>query len=138
MALNEYDPGSTFPGVVGRTADESAPAWPRPTRAVPGAPNVLMVVDMVFPGWMPWRRFAVAHDVQGYFEQVAEIDRVPADADRGRSVAHAAHDVGADSLLHVDLDVPVFGYLQERRHVVSQGFGHRRDRREDSYLASHP
>jgi arylsulfatase A-like enzyme len=44
MALNEYDQGSTFPGVVGRTADESAPAWPRPTRAVPGAANVLMVV----------------------------------------------------------------------------------------------
>lgn len=39
--------------------------------------RVLMVVDMVFPGWMPWRRFAVAHDVQGYFAQVAEIDRVP-------------------------------------------------------------
>jgi arylsulfatase A-like enzyme len=44
MALNEYDQGSTFPGVVGRTSDESAPAWPRPTRAVPGAANVLMVV----------------------------------------------------------------------------------------------
>jgi arylsulfatase A-like enzyme len=44
MALNEYDQGSTFPGVIGRTADESAPAWPRPTRAVPGAANVLMVV----------------------------------------------------------------------------------------------
>jgi arylsulfatase len=44
MALNEYDQGSTFPGVVGRTADESTPAWPRPTRAVPGTPNVLTVV----------------------------------------------------------------------------------------------
>lgn len=39
--------------------------------------KVLMVVDMVFPGWMPWRRWAVAHDVQGYFDQVAEIDKVP-------------------------------------------------------------
>ncbi len=44
MSLNEYDQSSTFPGVVGRTADESTPAWPRPTRAVPGAPNVLIVV----------------------------------------------------------------------------------------------
>jgi arylsulfatase A-like enzyme len=45
MALNEYDEGSAFPGVVGRTADDSSPAWPRPTtRAAPGAPNVLMVV----------------------------------------------------------------------------------------------
>jgi len=39
--------------------------------------RVLMVVDMVFPGWMPWRRFALAQDVPGYFAQVAEIDRVP-------------------------------------------------------------
>ena len=44
MALNEYEQGATFPGRVGRTTDESAPAWPRPTRAVPGAPNVLTVV----------------------------------------------------------------------------------------------
>jgi glyoxylase-like metal-dependent hydrolase (beta-lactamase superfamily II) len=39
--------------------------------------RVLMVVDVVFPGWMPWRRFALAQDVPGYFAQVAEIDRVP-------------------------------------------------------------
>ena len=44
MALNEYQEGSAFPGTVGRTADESSPAWPRPTRAVPGSPNVLTVV----------------------------------------------------------------------------------------------
>jgi glyoxylase-like metal-dependent hydrolase (beta-lactamase superfamily II) len=35
--------------------------------------RVLMVVDIVFPGWMPWRRFAVAQDVPGYFEQVEKI-----------------------------------------------------------------
>jgi glyoxylase-like metal-dependent hydrolase (beta-lactamase superfamily II) len=39
--------------------------------------RVLMVVDVVFPGWMPWRRFALAQDVPGYFAQVAEIDRIP-------------------------------------------------------------
>ncbi|MBA2920664.1 MBL fold metallo-hydrolase [Sphingomonas sp. MAH-20] len=39
--------------------------------------RVLMVVDVVFPGWMPWRRLALAQDVPGYFDQVAEIDRVP-------------------------------------------------------------
>jgi glyoxylase-like metal-dependent hydrolase (beta-lactamase superfamily II) len=39
--------------------------------------KVLMAVDLVFPGWMPWRRFALATDVDGYFRQVAEIDRVP-------------------------------------------------------------
>jgi glyoxylase-like metal-dependent hydrolase (beta-lactamase superfamily II) len=36
--------------------------------------RVLMVVDLVFPGWMPWRRFAVAQDVPGYFEQVKKIN----------------------------------------------------------------
>ena len=36
-----------------------------------------MVVDIVFPGWMPWRRFAVAHDVPGYLAQVEEIRRIP-------------------------------------------------------------
>ncbi len=37
------------------------------------AQRVLMVVDVVFPGWMPWRRFAVAQDVPGHLAQVDEI-----------------------------------------------------------------
>lgn len=41
------------------------------------AQQTLMVVDMVFPGWMPWRRFAVAHDIPGYFAQMQEIRKVP-------------------------------------------------------------
>jgi arylsulfatase len=44
MALTEYEPGQAFPGVIGRTAQESTPAWPRPLRAAPGAPNVLFIV----------------------------------------------------------------------------------------------
>jgi|tagenome__1003787_1003787.scaffolds.fasta_scaffold20985951_5 arylsulfatase A-like enzyme len=44
MALNEYPAGAAFPGVIGRTTDESSPAWPRPARPVPGSPNVLVVV----------------------------------------------------------------------------------------------
>ena len=44
MALEEYAAGATFPGTIGRTTDESSPAWPKPTRAAPGTPNVLMVV----------------------------------------------------------------------------------------------
>jgi len=39
--------------------------------------RVLMVVDVVFPGWMPWRRFAVAHDIPGHFEQVELIRTLP-------------------------------------------------------------
>jgi hypothetical protein len=42
--LREYPPGTAFPGVIGRTIDESSPAWPAPIRAKPGAPNVLFIV----------------------------------------------------------------------------------------------
>ena len=44
MSLNEYTPGTAFPGVVGRTFDVSEPAWPEPLRAKEGAPNVLFIV----------------------------------------------------------------------------------------------
>ncbi len=44
MALNEYKPGSSFPGVIGRTVDESEPAWPEPLRAREDAPNVVFIV----------------------------------------------------------------------------------------------
>jgi glyoxylase-like metal-dependent hydrolase (beta-lactamase superfamily II) len=37
--------------------------------------RTLMVVDVIFPGWMPWRRFAVAQDVPGYFAQVETISQ---------------------------------------------------------------
>jgi len=50
MPLTEYTQGSAFPGVIGRTPDQSEPAWPAPTRAPAGAPNVLFIVidDMGF------------------------------------------------------------------------------------------
>jgi arylsulfatase A-like enzyme len=44
MALQEYQEGTTFPGVIGRTVDVSTPAWPKPVRAKEGAPNVLFIV----------------------------------------------------------------------------------------------
>ncbi len=44
MAIKEYEPGTAFPGVIGRTTDESSPAWPRPLRAKAGSPNVLFIV----------------------------------------------------------------------------------------------
>jgi glyoxylase-like metal-dependent hydrolase (beta-lactamase superfamily II) len=40
------------------------------------AQKVLMAVDLVFPGWMMWRRFAVAHDIPGVFAQVEEIRKM--------------------------------------------------------------
>lgn len=44
MPVQEYEPGSPFPGVIGKTVDESTPAWPAPNRAVDGAPNVIFFV----------------------------------------------------------------------------------------------
>jgi arylsulfatase len=44
MAVTEYKPGAAFPGVIGRTPDESKPAWPEQRRAKAGAPNVLFIV----------------------------------------------------------------------------------------------
>jgi len=44
MSLKEYKPGAAFPGVIGRTFDQSSPAWPEPLRAREGVPNVLFIV----------------------------------------------------------------------------------------------
>jgi hypothetical protein len=40
----EYPQGVDFPGVIGRTVQESSPAWPAPIRTRDGAPNVVFVV----------------------------------------------------------------------------------------------
>ncbi len=42
--MEEYKPGTRFPGVIGRTVDQSEPAWPEPLRASEGAPNILFIV----------------------------------------------------------------------------------------------
>src|SRR5215204_5631373 len=44
MPLTEYDPGTAFPGVIGRAFDVSTPAWPKPLRAREGSPNVLFII----------------------------------------------------------------------------------------------
>jgi glyoxylase-like metal-dependent hydrolase (beta-lactamase superfamily II) len=38
--------------------------------------KTLMVIDVIFPEWMPWRRFALAKDIPGYFSQVDEINKM--------------------------------------------------------------
>jgi len=67
--------------------------------------RVLMVVDIVFPGWMPWRRFAVAQDINGYFAQVEEIRKMDWDTYIGGHVArtgtHADVDLQAEFLQDV-------------------------------------
>ncbi|MFV1969693.1 MAG: arylsulfatase [Acidimicrobiia bacterium] len=68
----EYQPGEAFPGVIGRTLDESSPAWPAPTRARDGAPNVIFFVwDDVGYGQM---------SVFGGLCETPNVDRL---ADRG-------------------------------------------------------
>jgi glyoxylase-like metal-dependent hydrolase (beta-lactamase superfamily II) len=49
--------------------------------------KVLMVVDAVFPGWMPWRRLALAQNVRGLFRQVEEIKAIDFDKFVGGHVA---------------------------------------------------
>jgi arylsulfatase A-like enzyme len=44
VPLVEYPHGQTFPGVIGRTTDESSPAWQQPLRAREGAANVVFLV----------------------------------------------------------------------------------------------
>jgi arylsulfatase A-like enzyme len=43
-AVRTYLEGSAFPGVIGRTKDDSVPAWPVGPTPPPGAPNVVYVV----------------------------------------------------------------------------------------------
>ena len=61
------------------------------------AQRVLMVVDVVFPGWMPWRRFALAQDIPGYFAQVEEIRKMDWDTFVGGHVARTG--------THADVDI---------------------------------
>jgi glyoxylase-like metal-dependent hydrolase (beta-lactamase superfamily II) len=61
------------------------------------AQRVLMVVDVVFPGWMPWRRFALAQDIPGYFEQVEKIRKMDWDTLIGGHVARTG--------THADVDL---------------------------------
>ena len=81
MAIIEYKPGTSFPGIIARTVDQSSPAWPRSLRARQGAANVLFIVldDLGFgqlgcygapitaegltaPDAKGWERYPVAED----------------------------------------------------------------------------
>lgn len=42
--LKTYKDGTPFTGVIGRTTEESSPAWPEPPRPPEGAPNVVFFV----------------------------------------------------------------------------------------------
>jgi glyoxylase-like metal-dependent hydrolase (beta-lactamase superfamily II) len=69
------------------------------------AQRVLMVVDVVFPGWMPWRRFALAQDVPAYLAQVEEIGRLDWDTLVGGHVARTGTHADVDAQIEFDRDV---------------------------------
>ena len=78
------------------------------------AQQTLMVVDMVFPGWMPWRRFAVAHDIPAYFAQMEEIRKVPFKTLVGGHVARTG--------THADVDRQI-AFLQDLKAAAAQALG---------------
>jgi glyoxylase-like metal-dependent hydrolase (beta-lactamase superfamily II) len=67
--------------------------------------RVLMVIDVVFPGWMPWRRFAVSRDILGAFAQVEEIRKLDWDILVGGHVARVGThaDVEAQAEFYRDI-----------------------------------
>src|SRR5436309_11325606 len=69
------------------------------------AQRVLMVIDVVFPGWMPWRRFALAQDIPGYFAQVEEIRKIDCDIFVGGHVARTGTHADVDVQAAVNRDV---------------------------------
>jgi glyoxylase-like metal-dependent hydrolase (beta-lactamase superfamily II) len=69
------------------------------------AQRVSMVVDVVFPGWMPWRRFALAQDIPGYFAQVEEIRKMDWDIFVGGHVARTGTHADVDTQAEFNNDV---------------------------------
>jgi glyoxylase-like metal-dependent hydrolase (beta-lactamase superfamily II) len=69
------------------------------------AQRVLMVVDVVFPGWMPWRRFALAQDIPGYFAQVEEIRKMNWETLVGGHVARTGTHADVDTQAEFNADV---------------------------------
>ena len=69
------------------------------------AQRVLMVVDIVFPGWMPWRRFALAQDIPGYFAQVEEIGKMDWNTLVGGHVARTGTHADVDMQIEFNRDV---------------------------------
>lgn len=75
------------------------------------AQRTLMAVDLIFPGWMPWRRFAIAQDVNGVFAQVEEIRKMDFDTFVGGHVARTG--TKADVELQVE-------FMNDLRNTVTQ------------------
>jgi glyoxylase-like metal-dependent hydrolase (beta-lactamase superfamily II) len=83
--------------------------------------QVLMVVDVVFPGWMPWRRFALAEDLSGYFDQVEAIAAHPFETFVGGHVSRTGN--RADVLLQLDFMKDVKDAAAEALRGTAPGSG---------------
>jgi len=67
--------------------------------------KTLMAVDLVFPGWMPFRRFAVAHDLPAWMAQVELIATLPFDKLVAGHVARLGTRVDVLTQIEFDNDV---------------------------------
>jgi glyoxylase-like metal-dependent hydrolase (beta-lactamase superfamily II) len=74
--------------------------------------RTLMVIDVVFPGWMPWRRLALAQDIPAYFAQVKQISDWDFDTLVGGHVAR----IGT----HADV-VTQLAFLEDLKAAAANG-----------------
>jgi glyoxylase-like metal-dependent hydrolase (beta-lactamase superfamily II) len=73
--------------------------------------RVLMFVDMVSPGWMPWRRFSVAQDLPAYISQIGAINEMDWDTLVGGHVSRTG--------THADVSLQLAFMKDVRRAVAS-------------------
>lgn len=84
--------------------------------------RTLMIVDVIFPGWMPWRRFALAQDIPAYFAQVKEISTWDFDTLVGGHVARTGtHDDVAVQLAFME-DVKAAAAAALKTTAPGEGF----------------
>jgi glyoxylase-like metal-dependent hydrolase (beta-lactamase superfamily II) len=87
--------------------------------------RVLMAVDLVFPGWMPWRRFAVAQDVRGYFDQVRMISAWDFDTFVGGHVARTGTRKDVATQLAFMTDLRAAAQIGLQRTIPGEGLNSR-------------
>jgi hypothetical protein len=61
--------------------------------------------DVVFPGWMPWLRFALAQHIPGYVAQVEEIGKMDWDTLVGGHIARTGTHADVDMQAEFNRDV---------------------------------
>lgn len=85
------------------------------------AQRVLVTIDLIFPGWMPWRRFAVAEDVFGHLAQVEEISKMDFDYVVGGHVERVG--TKADVLTQVEFNRDIREAADKAHKTTPLGVG---------------